>query len=62
MAEARMYIDCRETPSEANCSLYISGSEEEVLDTARRHAVAKHGHADSPELVSELKAALKAEA
>jgi Protein of unknown function (DUF1059) len=63
MAEAsRKYIDCRETPSESNCSLYISGTEQEVLETARQHAISHHGHADSAELRSELQAALRDEA
>lgn len=61
MTDSRKYLDCREVPSESNCSLYIAGTEEEVLETARQHAIAHHGHADSPELRSELKASLKDE-
>ncbi len=54
-ASVRKAIDCREYPSETNCSLYISGTEEEVLVTAREHAISRHGHADSPELLSQLR-------
>jgi predicted small metal-binding protein len=48
---ARKYVDCREVPSEMNCSVAISAdSEEEVLEAAAQHAVAVHGHQDTPEL------------
>ena len=57
----RKVIDCRLHPSEKNCSLTISGAEEEVLNVAVRHAVHEHGHKDSPELRQELKALLKDE-
>lgn len=58
----RMMLDCRRTPSEKNCSLTISGTEEEVLAVAVRHAVEEHGHTDSPELRRTLRSALQAEA
>ena len=35
----RKSIDCRNYPSEKNCSLKISGTEDEVLDAAVQHAV-----------------------
>jgi len=57
--EKRKIIDCRLYPSERNCSLAISGTEEEVLTVAVRHAVQEHGHPDTPELRQELKALLK---
>jgi len=41
MAE-RKSIDCRDYPSAKNCSLKISGTEEEVLDAAVHHAVSAH--------------------
>jgi predicted small metal-binding protein len=59
---ARKVSDCRETPSEKNCSLTIAGEEGEVLDAAVMHAVAAHGHQDTPALRAELKAGLKDEA
>jgi predicted small metal-binding protein len=47
--------DCRQMPSETNCSLTISGTEEEVLRVATRHAIEEHGHQDSPELRDQLR-------
>ena len=58
---ARKYIDCREYPSEKNCTLAISGSEEEVLEMAVMHACVSHGHANSPELREQLRGMLKDE-
>ena len=55
----RKSIDCRDYPSERNCSLRISGTEEEVLDAAVQHAVSAHGHKNSPELRDQLKTLLK---
>lgn len=55
----RKAADCRLFPSEKNCSLYISGSEEEVLSAAVAHAVADHGHKNTPELLAEIKGSLK---
>ena len=54
----RKFIDCRDYPSEKNCSLRISGTEEEVLDAAVQHAVSAHGHEKSPELRETLKSML----
>ena len=56
---ARKSIDCRDYPSEKDCSLKISGTEEEVLDAARQHAVSAHGHDKTPELRSQLRSMLK---
>jgi len=58
---ARKSIDCRLYPSEKGCTLKISGTEEEVLETACAHAIAAHGHADTPELRNELRALLRTE-
>lgn len=57
----RKSIDCRTYPSEKNCSLKISGTEEEVLDAAVQHAVSAHAHANTPELREEIKSLLKDE-
>jgi predicted small metal-binding protein len=56
----RKSIDCRDHPGE-NCSLKISGTEEEVLDAAVEHAVSAHGHERSAELREEIRALLKDE-
>lgn len=58
----RVFADCRQFPSEKNCSLYIAGTEEEVLAVAVRHAVNEHGHEDTPELREQLREFLKTEA
>jgi predicted small metal-binding protein len=55
----RKAIDCRDYPSEKNCTLRISGSKEEVLEAAAQHAVSAHGHRDTPELRGQLRATLK---
>jgi predicted small metal-binding protein len=47
----RKYIDCREVPSETNCTIAISAdSDSELLEAAVQHAVAVHNHQDTPEL------------
>jgi predicted small metal-binding protein len=56
---ARKMIDCRKMPSEINCTLTMAGTEEEVLDAAVAHAVAKHGHADTPELREMIRSGLE---
>jgi hypothetical protein len=56
---ARKMIDCRKVPNEIGCTLTIAGTEEEVLDAAAAHAVAKHGHQDTPELREMLRAGLE---
>jgi predicted small metal-binding protein len=62
MAGQRKSIDCRDHPSEKNCSLKISGAEGEVLDAAVQHAVSVHGHENSTELRDQIKSVLKDEA
>jgi len=57
----RKSIDCRDYPSEKNCSLKISGTEEEVLDAAVQHAISTHGHEETPELREQIKSMLKNE-
>ena len=61
MAGQRKSIDCRNYPSERNCSLKISGTEEEVLDAAVQHAVSAHWHESSPQLRDLIKSMLKDE-
>lgn len=57
----RKSIDCRDYPSEKNCSLKISGTEQEVLDAAVQHAVSAHGHENTPGLREQIKSLLKDE-
>ena len=58
---ARKVADCRDFPNEVGCTLTISGEEKEVLDTAVAHAVAVHGHENTPELREQLRLMLKNE-
>lgn len=57
----RKYIDCREYPSDMNCTVALSAdTDKELLDAAVQHAVAIHGHADTPELRAQLLQLFKA--
>lgn len=52
---SRKYIDCREFPSEKNCTVAISAdSDQELLEAAVQHAVAVHQHEDTKELRGQL--------
>ncbi|MBC7690512.1 MAG: DUF1059 domain-containing protein [Methylotenera sp.] len=57
----RVMADCRQFPSEKNCTLTLSGKVDEVLAAATAHAVSAHGHTDSPELREQLRQILKPE-
>jgi len=48
--KTRKFIDCRDHPSEKGCTLKITGSEEEVLRVAVKHAIEDHGHDDTEAL------------
>lgn len=52
----RKVADCRKFPSEMNCTLTISGEEEEVIRAATEHAVSVHSHEDTPELREQVRA------
>ena len=57
---ARQYVDCREFPSEMNCTVALSAdTERELLDAAVQHAVAVHGHTDTPELRQQISSLIK---
>jgi predicted small metal-binding protein len=59
-AMSRKYIDCREMPSETNCTVAIAAdSEDELLEAAVQHAVAVHSHEDTPELRSGIRQGIK---
>jgi predicted small metal-binding protein len=52
---ARYSIDCRKYPSESNCSVAISAdSKQELVDAAVQHAVAVHGHEDTPQFREQI--------
>jgi predicted small metal-binding protein len=57
---ARQYVDCREFPSEMNCTVALSAdTERELIDAAVQHAVAVHGHTDTPELRQQIGSLIK---
>jgi len=55
----RKMLDCREVPSDSDCSLTLTGEEDEVLRAGAAHAVDVHGHTDNEELRAGLRAALR---
>ena len=56
----RKFIDCREIPSEMNCTIALSAdSESELLEAAVQHAVAVHRHQDTPDLRKMITSAMK---
>ena len=56
----RKYIDCREFPSDMNCSVAISAdNDQELMEAAVQHAVAVHKHEDTPELRQQIKQLFK---
>jgi predicted small metal-binding protein len=57
----RKVADCRDFPSESDCTLTISGEEDEVVLAATQHAVSVHGHEDTEEVRSWLRQNLKDE-
>ena len=53
----RKMFDCRDWPGE--CTLAISGEEDEVIEAQLLHVVEAHGQQDSPQLREQIRAALK---
>jgi predicted small metal-binding protein len=59
-AMGRKFIDCRQFPSEMNCTVAISAdSEAELIAAAVQHAVAVHQHQDTPELRDQIRDLIK---
>jgi predicted small metal-binding protein len=59
---ARHSIDCRDHPSEKNCTIAISAdNRQELLEAAVQHAVAVHGHTDSRELREQIGKMIKSQ-
>jgi hypothetical protein len=56
---SRKYIDCSKYDKSSNCSVIISGTEEEVLDLAVLHGIVAHGHDDPHRLRQELQRELQ---
>jgi len=57
----RKIIDCSQYPSEKNCTLKLSGTEDEVLEAACAHAISSHGYEDSPDLKEKLRGMIQDE-
>jgi hypothetical protein len=57
----RMYLDCREMPSDSGCDIAMAGSEEHLVEAGAQHAVTAHGHEDTPKLREEIRGAMKSE-
>ena len=56
----RKYVDCREFPSDINCTVALSAdTDQELLDAAVQHAVAVHHHEDTPELRQQIQQLFK---
>jgi predicted small metal-binding protein len=52
---ARYYVDCRNFPSDSNCTVAISAdTKQELLEVAVEHAIKVHGHKDTPEFRKQL--------
>jgi len=56
------FIECRKLLGCEDCSLFISGTEDEVLDLAVLHAIVSHGRDDPYELRQQFKGLLEASA
>jgi predicted small metal-binding protein len=57
---ARQYIDCRTIAKDSKCSVTIAAdSEQELMEVAIGHAVAQHGHQDTPEFRNQLRQAIR---
>lgn len=57
----RKVADCRDYPSEMNCTLTIAGEEDEVVAAAALHAQDVHKTQDTPELREQIRGMLKDE-
>src|SRR3954463_13791845 len=57
----RVMADCRRFESDANCPLTIIGPAGAGVAAAVQHAVASHGHQDTPEMREQLRAMLEPE-
>lgn len=58
---SRKIADCRRYPSVMNCTLTISGSEDEVVRAAAEHAASVHGEPDTPQAREQIRQTLLSE-
>ena len=57
----RVMADCRRFESESDCQLTIIGPADDVVAAAVQHAVASHGHQDTPEMREQIRSMLEPE-
>jgi hypothetical protein len=57
----RVMADCRRFESDSDCQLTIIGPADDVVAAAVQHAVASHGHEDTPELREGIRSTLEPE-
>jgi Protein of unknown function (DUF1059) len=57
----RVMADCRRFESDSRCQLTIIGPADDVVEAAVQHAVASHGHQDTPEMREQLRSLLEPE-
>jgi predicted small metal-binding protein len=50
----RKYVDCREVPSEAGCTLAIVGEPDEVVSAAVAHMKSVHAHTEPDDELAEM--------
>lgn len=56
----RYLSDCREVPSDMNCTVAITADRrEETLEAAVQHAVSVHGHEDTQEFRKNIETLIK---
>ncbi len=52
---ARKYIDCRDYPSDINCTVALSAdTEDELIEAVVQHGVNVHGYEDTPEFREQI--------
>jgi predicted small metal-binding protein len=52
---ARYYIDCRDYPSDINCSVALSAdSKEELLEAVIQHGTKVHGYEDTEDFREQI--------
>jgi predicted small metal-binding protein len=57
---SRKSVDCREFPSDINCTITIAADrEDELVEVATQHAVHAHKHQDTPELRNMIRSSIK---
>ena len=57
---ARKYIDCRDYPSDINCTVALSAdTEDELIEAVVHHGVNVHGYEDTPEFREQIRKEFK---